>query len=59
MTDFATTIAELPLIDIIENIDWEAMGDLLAEFGLDEILPIDTLKAFADDLVVQLEDPNG
>ena len=35
------------------------MGDLLAEFGLDEILPLDTLKAFADDLVVQLEDPNG
>ena len=59
LTDFTALLERTPIKDFTKNIAWDSVGRLLEAFGLEEILPLETLKAFVENIVEQLENPEA
>jgi translation elongation factor EF-4 len=47
-----------PIANFTQNIAWDAIEDLLAQFGLTNIIDLPAIKAFAEEIENTLENPN-
>jgi hypothetical protein len=59
LTNLTRLIENTPIKDFTKNIDWEGLGKILNAFGLDKVIDIQAIKAFAEQIENQLEHPEA
>ena len=59
LTNLTALIAQTPIKDFTSRMNWDLLGQFLEVLGLDEIIPLDTLKTFLEDVEEVLENPEA
>ena len=57
LTNLTALIAQTPIKDFTSRMNWDLVGQFLEVLGLEEIIPLDTLKTFLEDVEEVLENP--
>lgn len=59
LTNLTALIAQTPIKDFTSRMNWDLVGQFLEVLGLEEIIPLDTLKTFLEDVEEVLENPEA